>query len=1337
MRFPVFSWPNLVRKLGSSCRLLLQRVCSWHCRPLTTAEIKRRAYLRPGFDQLEDRQMLSATMFINDAGGGENGSYSFTVGLSGSHGDVSVDYATASGTATSGSDFTAANGTLNFTASESTKFISVPITGDSIDENNETFTVSLSNLQGATFSDSQATGTISDDDSAPSVGFDPASVTVNEANGTATFTVKLTGNLTEKTVTVQHATGTSGTATSGSDFTATSGTLTFASGDREETFQVPILNDLTFEGFTAENFPVTLSNPTNANVGTSSATGYITDNDSQPTLSISDAQVNESAGTVTISVALSNPSYQTITVNYATANGTATTAGNDYTQASGTLTFNPGDSEKTFTVSINNDSLKEADEVFHANLSSPSNATIADGQNDVRIVDNDATGRTNLDDVPLDGGADYHQGNVIETYTLPSGLEVHYNSLTRPRPIIAVETVQPHNGAIPDKIKAELYYNGSLASTVYYSTTGLAGGDPQRFVLQADATALATGTYDWEVRLTEYHGSEVAYRTFTGKSTIVNRNSSEFGANWWADGLDQLSIEGSGAVVLVYSAGTTARYTPNGSGGYVTPDGFTATLVKNGDNTYRLTETNGTKLDFDTAGKLTARTDRNGNATTYTYSSGRLTTITDPNSRQTTLAYTSGLLTSITDPAGRLTTFTQTSGKLTAVTAPDPDGAGSLSSPVWTYTYDATIGFMTEAKDPRLNAVTYDYDFAGRLEARIYPGNITYSVDPVVVQGLINVSTGTGTFSNPAPLPEPADAVATLIDPLGNDVRITTDRFGGFLTYEDALGKTTVWVRNTDGLATQMTLPDPDGAGSQQAPVYAYAYDAKDNLTQLTLPDSSTRQWTYETSFSQVTAYTDELGRQTTYVVSATNGNTTSMTQPDPDGAGPLTAPVTSYTYDTSGNLLTETDPLGNVTTYAYDSLDRVTSETGADPDGAGPLTAAQTTYTYNTADQLLTVTDPLSRVTTYEYDTLGRRTKVIQPDPDGVGSLTAPQTSYTYDAAGNLLTETDPLGNVTSYVYDALNRNTRVTQPDPDGAGSLTAPQTNYTYDANGNLLTVSDPLSRVTTYEYDELGRTKKITEADPDGAGSLTSPVTNLAYDALSRLTSETDPLGNLTSYLYDSLGRTTRVTQPDPDGAGSLTAPQTNYTYDAAGQLLTVTDPLSRITTYEYDNLGRQKKVIQPDPDGAGSLTAPQWQYTYDAAGNLLTVTDPLGNVTSYLYDNLGRTTRVTEADPDGAGSLTAPQTNYAYDAASQLTSVTDPLSRVTSYEYDNLGRQKKVIEPDPDGAGSLTAPQWQYTYDAAGNLLTVTDPLGNVTSYLYDNLGRTSASLRPIPMVQAR
>ena len=88
---------------------------------------------------------------------------------------------------------------------------------------------------------------------------------------------------------------------------------------------------------------------------------------------------------------------------------------------------------------------------------------------------------------------------------------------------------------------------------------------------------------------------------------------------------------------------------------------------------------------------------------------------------------------------------------------------------------------------------------------------------------------------------------------------------------------------------------------------------------------------------------------------------------------------------------------MGNVTQYEYDNLYRLTSLVEEDPDGAGPLDHPITTYTYDVASQMLSDSDPLNRTTSYEYDDLARVTRIIQPDPDGAGPLAAPEMSYTY----------------------------------------------------------------------------------------------------------------------------------------------------------------------------------------------------------------------------------------------------------------------------------------------------------------------------------------------------
>jgi hypothetical protein len=117
-----------------------------------------------------------------------------------------------------------------------------------------------------------------------------------------------------------------------------------------------------------------------------------------PNLSINDVTVTEgNAGTraATFTVTLSAPSSEAVTVAYETSDDTATA--DDYRAASGTLTFAPGQTEKTITVLVNGDRLGEANETFAVNLSSPTNATISDGQGIGTILDNEP--RISISDV--------------------------------------------------------------------------------------------------------------------------------------------------------------------------------------------------------------------------------------------------------------------------------------------------------------------------------------------------------------------------------------------------------------------------------------------------------------------------------------------------------------------------------------------------------------------------------------------------------------------------------------------------------------------------------------------------------------------------------------------------------------------------------------------------------------------------------------------------------------------------------------------------------------------------------------------------------------------------
>lgn len=248
------------------------------------------------------------------------------------------------------------------------------------------------------------TALVSDQEPIPTgVQFEYTQYQTYEGNSDTSFTVWRTGDA-SGTTTVDYVVG-GGTATPGADYTAASGTLTFAPGELEKTFSVSTIDDNVYEP--QETFNITLSNPSGSAVitGPNVVTVPINDSD-QPYINLGSASVAEpDSGTtdVTFTVQLSNPSSGTITVNYSTADGTAT-AGSDYTAASGTLTFPPLSTTATINVKITGDTLCEDNETFNLTLSGvtggaahwggPSPVTIAEGSIEFpTLVREEATAR--------------------------------------------------------------------------------------------------------------------------------------------------------------------------------------------------------------------------------------------------------------------------------------------------------------------------------------------------------------------------------------------------------------------------------------------------------------------------------------------------------------------------------------------------------------------------------------------------------------------------------------------------------------------------------------------------------------------------------------------------------------------------------------------------------------------------------------------------------------------------------------------------------------------------------------------------------------------------------
>ena len=207
----------------------------------------------------------------------------------------------------------------------------------------------------------------------PPVGINIAGASITEGDSgvsTADFVVTLDAPL-PVDFTVDYLTA-DDTATAGSDYTQSTGTLTIPAGQTAGTISVSVIGDTTIEA--DEAFAVTLSNSSWDMIGTTSAIGTILNDDIQPIgigiASVSIAEGDSGVSTADFVVTLSESLTSTFVVSYATSDGTAT-AGSDYESISGELTIPAGQTSGTISVSVYGDLLAEGDETFSVVLSNP------------------------------------------------------------------------------------------------------------------------------------------------------------------------------------------------------------------------------------------------------------------------------------------------------------------------------------------------------------------------------------------------------------------------------------------------------------------------------------------------------------------------------------------------------------------------------------------------------------------------------------------------------------------------------------------------------------------------------------------------------------------------------------------------------------------------------------------------------------------------------------------------------------------------------------------------------------------------------------------------------
>ena len=369
---------------------LSQIAASYHLTLGADTRIKFQCYSAAGyqvggdgfaFDNVAVVQELNVSVSNVSHKEGNSGTtpFSFAVSIPGRRAaPLELQYATQDGTATAGQDYKSTSGTLTFSPSVSKTTVTVSVRGDNIYENDETFTLNIIDPSTGLVL-CQGTGTIVNDDKMPVLHIND--VKVKEGNDPAqreyaVFDVTLS-NPSGMGVTVHYATA-DRTAKAGEDYFATAGILTFMPGTTQQTISVPIAGDTAYEK--DEQFVVNLSGAVGANMPPAgNGVCTILNDDKMPVLSVADITVDVSPALAPLSavftITRTGGTELPLWVSYATSDGTAK-AGKQYKAASGTIRFDPGDTEKTVSISVLDLSLA-SDAFFYLTLSHPKEAMLA------------------------------------------------------------------------------------------------------------------------------------------------------------------------------------------------------------------------------------------------------------------------------------------------------------------------------------------------------------------------------------------------------------------------------------------------------------------------------------------------------------------------------------------------------------------------------------------------------------------------------------------------------------------------------------------------------------------------------------------------------------------------------------------------------------------------------------------------------------------------------------------------------------------------------------------------------------------------------------------------
>ena len=519
-------------------------------------------------------------------------------------------------------------------------------------------------------------------------------------------------------------------------------------------------------------------------------------------------------------------------------------------------------------------------------------------------------------------------------------------------------------------------------------------------------------------------------------------------------------------------------------------------------NLTRITDalSHNTGLAYDGIGRLTSITDPNSHAASSTYDAlSRLTKIADPLGNQTQFVYDAvGNLLKITDANGHATNYVYDAmNNLLSVT--------DALSHVTQYAYDANNNRITFT-NAKGNATSYAYDPLNRLSRITDPLSFvtSYSYDSVGnVLAVLDAKGQNNQFTY--------DALNRLLGIAyadGKSVAYSYDANGNRTSMADSHGTTTYSYDSLDRL-TSVTNPG--------AKVVSYSYDGVGNRKSLTYPDGKVVNYSFDAA-NRLSAATDWLGRNTAYAYDAAS-NLTRTAYPNGasiafafDAANRLLQVVNNmksvpaltlgYTLDAVGNR-SALSANGVTTNFSYDQLNELV---------AAQLGSLKSTWAYDTVGNRLTQTSPLGSIA-YTYDADDRL-------------LSAGSSSFVYDANGNQISKTQTAtGQPIVYAYDAANRLTNVvggvftSSFAYDGDGNRFGQTT-----SRGTYNYLSDVATALPVV-LQESGPDGNISYAYGLGLISESSPTFNYFYhyDGLGSVIALTDASGSpKAGYAYDPWG-----------------------------------------------------------------------------------------------------------------------------------------------------------------------------------------------------------------------